>query len=75
MAIDIYASIGPGFGCGLDRIVNYISTKKGTCPSTERRSILTQLSSFVLQRTAVSINRRRLRRRRRLTVGGQGPPC
>ena len=60
MAIDIYGSIGPGFAKGMDLIANYISSKRGTCPSTERRGLVTQLSSLVLQRTAVSVNRRRL---------------
>ena len=60
MAIDIYGSIGPGFGHGVDCLVTYISHKRGSCPSSERRSVILQLSSLVQQRTAVSINRRRL---------------
>ena len=60
MAIDIHGSSGPGFARGMGLIANYISSKRGTCPSTDRRALITQLSSLVLQGTAVSINRRRL---------------
>ena len=60
MAIDVYGSVGPGFETGLKLLSEYISAMKGTCPISERRHILTQLSSLVQQRTAVSINRRRL---------------
>ena len=58
MAIDVYGSTG--FERGLQSIAAYIATKRGTCPISERRKILTQITSLVLQRTAVAISRRRL---------------
>ena len=60
MAIDIYGATGPGFEEAIQLIANYISTKRGTAPVTERRGLCTELSSLVLQRTAASNNRRRL---------------
>ena len=60
MAIDVYGATGPGFGTAADMISAYLSSKRGTSPATERRQLITQLSSLVLQQTAVSVNRRRL---------------
>ena len=60
MAMDTYGASGPGFNEGIQRISTYVSTKRGSCPATERRKIVTGVSSVVLQRTAVAINRRRL---------------
>ena len=60
MAIDIYGAIGPGFERGVHLFAEYIASKKGTCPVRERRDLVAQLSSLVQQRTAVSVNRRRL---------------
>ncbi len=58
IAFDIYGSIGPSAEKGLNPLFEFISRKKGTSPSTERRAVLTQLSSTVLQLSAVAINRR-----------------
>ncbi len=60
IAFDIYGSIGPSAEKGLNPLFEFISTEKGTSPSTERRAVLTQLSSTVLQLSAVAINRRQL---------------
>lgn len=62
ISFDIYGPIGPGAERGLQRIANFMSFRRGTCPLKERTRLLTVLSSLVLQRTALAINRRKLDR-------------
>ena len=57
----IYGASGPGTQRGLHIVADYIATRTGNSPVHERLRLGTILTSLVLQYTALSVNRRRIR--------------